>query len=131
MKSLREIIELTKSGGKPDYDELRYALVAMCLLKRLDVTALQRLFKLEKEKQYDPLKNGIEFELNECINKTKEALAKDPKEWLGPVNDPDNKIETVKKEEQYNPEKKIEDMTYITEALKHAEVNYTLKHLRK
>ena len=40
MRSLYEILEATKAGEKPDYDELRYALLAMAALSVFDSMAL-------------------------------------------------------------------------------------------
>ena len=43
MRSLYEILEATKAGEKPDYDELRYALLAMAALSVFDSMALMRI----------------------------------------------------------------------------------------
>jgi hypothetical protein len=140
MKTLFEIIELTKDGGKSEYDELRYALLAMCSLHHFDLSALRKLYKMEQDGKYHKEMFGLEWEVNESFDRNKRALDKSPKDWLGPNHDPDNpdyqqfrngskklfdKIfeQTINK----NKEEITKGLTVVQEALKQAEVHYDIK----
>lgn len=81
MRTLGEIIELTRDGGRPEYDELRYALCALDALGTFDRQAFLRLANKKT--------NG-EWEWNESFRRTREAFGKSPKDWVGWNNDPDN-----------------------------------------
>jgi len=89
MRSLYEILEATKAGEKPDYDELRYALLAMAALSVFDSMALMRIatdYRDGKTSNYlTPWKR-----YEESFNRRKVALDKSPKEFLGSANDPDS-----------------------------------------
>ncbi len=82
MKTLGEIIESAKSGGRPEYDELRYALCALDSLSTFD--------------QMDLLRSPTASELsrtaraNESFRRWKMALKGSPKDWLGTEDDPDS-----------------------------------------
>ena len=85
-RTLLEIIEEVKDGGKPNYDELRYALLAYQSMLFFDHTNL--LEELTKEKPTpDFLKK---MKADNSFNMLKNALNKSPKEWVGPNHDPDN-----------------------------------------
>lgn len=62
MKTLHEIIEETKDGGRPDYDELRYALVEMCALHHFASDSLRKLAAREREGKYNPKAFGLDCE---------------------------------------------------------------------
>ena len=89
MKTLNEIIDIVKDGGKPEYDELRYALLAMCALHYFDSSTLMNLWQREKEGKYKPGLFGLEWEANESFTRAKLALNKSPKDYLGSQYDPD------------------------------------------
>jgi len=84
MRSLLEIIEATKAGEKPDYEELRYALLAVDALLTFSSRALMRLADKEKENRRIILAHDEDF------RRVKAALGKTPKEWVGWNNDPEN-----------------------------------------
>jgi hypothetical protein len=67
MRTLYDIIAEAKAGGKPAYDELLYALLAV-----------------------DALAHMAEFWAEESFQRNKGALNADPKAWLGWDNDPSN-----------------------------------------
>jgi hypothetical protein len=90
MRSLGEIIETTLTGGKPEYDELRYALCAMQALSTFDMNALAKLAIAEKENKKPFLSNSSQFQYSESFNRKKWTLKRSPKEYLGLENDPDN-----------------------------------------
>lgn len=79
MRTLFEIIESAKSGGRPEYDELRYALCALDSLSTFDRMDTRR-----------PANVGSEIRAEESFRRWKTALGKSPKDWLGPENDPDS-----------------------------------------
>ncbi len=90
MRNLGDIIELVRSGGRPDYDELRYAVCAMEGLATFDRTALMRLAEAEKSGAKLFLTTSPSYQFEESFGRAKRAMAKSPKEWLGWNNDPDN-----------------------------------------
>jgi len=83
MRTLYEIIECVKDGGKPGYDELRYALVALDALATFDRHDILIYGQAEHA--------AVAFKLKstESFRRWKDALNKDPKAWLGPNHDPD------------------------------------------
>ena len=87
MRNLREIIEAVKDNGTATDDELRYALVAMSALMHYDRKALQKLaegkIKGKTFLSYDP-----EFQWSEHWERTRNAMDKSPREWVGASHDP-------------------------------------------
>lgn len=83
MKTLAEIITDCKDGKTPEYDELRYAVVA------LDILLVQTKKDLG---QATSVKS--EFLRRIVLQRSDEgnhiAYNKPPKEWLGAMYDPDN-----------------------------------------
>lgn len=90
MRTLNEIVDLTKDGGRPTYDELRYSVCALTALSCFDSSALMRLAEAEKEKRKPILIDSAWHQYEEHFHRQKRAYAKDPKSWLGIENDPDN-----------------------------------------
>lgn len=89
MRTLSEIIEITKDGGRPEYDELRYALVAMCALKHFDFEAIKKLYQAKKKGITPFLSYDAEWQMEESFKRFKTALGVDPKTYCGPSHDPD------------------------------------------
>lgn len=83
-RTLYEIIALAKDGGKPEYDELLYGLLALDVLGAFDREFIMSL----------PAKAARQRHLNiwaeESFQRYKRALEKPPREWLGPGFDPAN-----------------------------------------
>ena len=90
MKTLYETIEEVKSGGRPDYEELRFALLAMDGLRFFDSSALTKLWERERDGKYNAELFGLKFEAEETFNRTKRALDVPPKQWVEETNNPDN-----------------------------------------
>ncbi len=88
-KTLGTIMEEVMDGLKPEYDDLRYALIAMSSLRIFDSMALYKLWDKERNGKYNPKLFGLEWQANESHNRTKTAFGKPPKEWLGTNHDPD------------------------------------------
>jgi hypothetical protein len=84
MRSLTDIVDEAKDGGKPSYNELRYALIAYDALLTFAGNDVMGLCDHEKQEWYK------EIVAREHFNRLQRALAKSPKEWLGKNNDPDN-----------------------------------------
>jgi hypothetical protein len=90
MKKLIDIIEAVKNNEKPDYDELRYAVLALSALNTFDSMAIGKLAEGEREKKKPFLTYSAEWQLKELFRRNKAAFGKSPKEWLGWNNDPEN-----------------------------------------
>lgn len=88
--TLGEIIESVRDGGKPDYEDLRYAICAMEALATFDRMALMRLADAEKNSQKPVLTRSAQWQWEESFNRAKRAMDKPPKEYVGWNNDPDN-----------------------------------------
>jgi predicted RNA-binding protein len=84
MRTLFEIVEAAKIGDPTTHDECFYALLAYAGLAHFDASALRRL-AFEPSRFRTPA-----FEAEESFRRWKMALAKSPKDWLGPNNDPAN-----------------------------------------
>lgn len=90
MRTLLEIIDATRDGGRPEYDELRYAVCALDALTTFDEMALRKLVEAENEGKNPVLVWSAKFQYEERFNRMKRALNADPKTWVGWDNDPDN-----------------------------------------
>jgi len=90
MRTLFEIIEQIKSGGRPDYEELRYAIMALDALSTFDHMAMRKIAEREKEGKKPFLVSSAVFQHDEQFKRWKTALNSDPKKWCGESNDPDS-----------------------------------------
>jgi hypothetical protein len=90
MKNLGEIIDQVRSGEKPDYEELRYAICAMDALMTFDRMALMKLSVAESEGKKPVLIYSAQWQFEENFNRVKRALGQSPKEFMGWNNDPEN-----------------------------------------
>ena len=86
MRTLSEIIEMVKCNKRPDYDELKYALLTYVSMMNNDHNQLKR--ELLSEKRSSAFIRKLEAE--NSFNMYKTALNKSPKEYLGWNNDPEN-----------------------------------------
>jgi hypothetical protein len=84
MRTLFEIIDAAKVGEPTTHEECLYALLAYSGLCHFDSSALRQL-AFEPSKFRTP-----ERQAEESFKRWKAALAKSPKDWLGPDNDPAN-----------------------------------------
>lgn len=90
MRTLGEILGIVHDGGKPEYDELRYALRAMESLSIFDMLAFARLADRESQNKDITGIHGPESAFERRFERMKGALAMSPKDYLGPNNDPDS-----------------------------------------
>ena len=90
MKTLGEIIETAKSGGRPEYDELRLAVCAMDMLMTFDRQAIWKLAEGEQKGKKPILVWSSLWQRDENFTRVKRAMARDPKSYLGPNYDPDS-----------------------------------------
>jgi hypothetical protein len=90
MKSLSDVIQQTMDGGKPEYEELRYALLAMSSLSVFNRQAFMRLADAEKSGKKPFMTTSANWQFEEHYRREQAALSKPPKEWLGWNNDPEN-----------------------------------------
>jgi hypothetical protein len=81
MKTLFEIINEVKDGGRPEYEDLRYALIALDALAYFDKRALMGI---QGKGNYT-----VDY-VAESFARWKVAFDKPPKEYVGKNNDPDN-----------------------------------------
>lgn len=87
--TLGEIIESAKSGGRPDYDDLRLAVCALDALMAFDRMAIWKLAEAEAEDKKPLLVWSALWQRDENFRRVKTALGVPPKVYLGPNNDPD------------------------------------------
>lgn len=85
MRNLSEIIGDVKDGKKPEYEELRYALLVYEFMFNMDHKNLRDALSNEK---MNPIVNKIKAE--NSFTMFKNALNKSPKEYLGWNSDPSN-----------------------------------------
>jgi len=88
--TLFQIIDAVKSGGRPEYDDLRYAVCALEGLSTFDHQALMALSEAETENKPRILSRSAAWQWEECFNRSKRAMAVPPKVWLGEDFDPDS-----------------------------------------
>jgi hypothetical protein len=90
MQKLGEIIDSVRDGGRPDYEDLRYAICAMSALMTFDRLALSTLATAEMEGKKPILSDSAVFQHEENFSRVKRALIQNPKEYVGWNNDPEN-----------------------------------------
>lgn len=86
MRTLFEIIEDVKDNKKPEYEELRYALLVYNFMFIMD----HRNLREELLKEERPAKFIRELKAQNSFDMAKNALNKSPKEYLGWKDDPEN-----------------------------------------
>lgn len=86
MRNLIDIVEDVKDGKKPDYEELRYALLAYVFMFNID----HRQLREELTREENQPKFLKDMRLKSSFDMYKNALNTPPKKWLGWANDPDN-----------------------------------------
>ena len=86
MRKLIDIIEDVKDNKKPDYEELRYALLVYDFMFNMDHRALRENLLSDREIP----KFIKELKAQNSHDMAKNALNKSPKEYLGWNNDPEN-----------------------------------------
>lgn len=84
MRTLFDIINAAKTGEPTTHEECLYALLAYSGLANFDSMALRQL-AFKPSQSWTP-----EYQAEESFRRWKMALAKSPKDWLGPGNDPVN-----------------------------------------
>ncbi|MFZ5935057.1 hypothetical protein ACOKS3_09485 [Pseudomonas sp. HS6-2] len=90
MRTLGQIIEDARSGERPDYDELRLAVCVMDILMTFDRQAIWKLAEGEHKGKKPILVWSSLWQRDENFTRVKGAMAKDPKSYLGPNQDPDS-----------------------------------------
>jgi hypothetical protein len=90
MKTLGEIIDAARSGGRPDYDDLRLAVCAMDMLMTFDRQAIWKLAEAEAEKKKPFLVNSAIWQRDENFGRVKRAMGRAPADYLGASYNPDS-----------------------------------------
>lgn len=106
MKNLVDIIDDTKDNKKPDYEELRYAVLALTALLNLDHIDLKTIEKDTSDLILNLKKKNSQERFHVALNMS-------PKEWIGWGDDPENpeyqKFRKVGKRIFSNIEKKLRE----------------------
>jgi len=82
MRSLNDIIEAVKDGEKPDYDELRYALLVLDFIGTMTQSMVLGLYGKDNLNGFDKLKIDNNYKMRQ------KAFSTDPKHYIGSF-DPD------------------------------------------
>ena len=109
MKTLSEIIDICKDGGKPTIDEARFAICVMDALMVFDSLFHTRRVSRELDGK-DPDFFSAEYYYEERFNRVKSAMNKTPIEWLG-NNNPDNEDVQKRRKISNNIFNKIKNKT--------------------
>ena len=88
MRTLFEIIEGAKDGNMPTHEECYWAMLALDGLRHFDHMDVMKLCDMDDNPRVVEFKRKSYY--SESFRRTKTALAKDPKSWVGPSNDPSN-----------------------------------------
>ena len=86
MRILADIVEDVKCNKKPDYEELRYAVLVYSFMLNMDHRNLIEC--LTSEKEMAPFIKKLKVDNSQKMYH--DALNKSPKEYLGWNNDPEN-----------------------------------------
>jgi TRAP-type C4-dicarboxylate transport system substrate-binding protein len=88
--ALHEIISVVRDGGRPDYEDLRYAICALDALAVFNRSAFMKLAEAEREGRKPFMTSSAQWQWEEHYRREQTALGKPPKEYVGWNNDPDN-----------------------------------------
>lgn len=86
MMKLREIIELAKDGGKPEYADLLYAVLALSALHAFDRQDMLKVYSETDDKKMF----GLKWRAEESFKRSKKAMEVSPKDYVGWSHDPNN-----------------------------------------
>ena len=97
MRTIGDVVKDARTGKKPEYDEMRYTIVALHALMCFDRNAFMDLFRGELERR-EGRSSGIKFDTiyspewqaNERIRRMNNTYSKTPKEYVGASYDPDD-----------------------------------------
>jgi hypothetical protein len=89
-KTLGEIINEVRDGGRPDYEDLRYAICAMEALSVFNLRALERLALAQTEGKKPFLVFSATYQHKEGIRREQTARQTPPRQYVGWNNDPEN-----------------------------------------
>jgi hypothetical protein len=90
MRTLGETIDAVLDGERPDYEELRYAVVALNALSSFNKKVIMNLAEAEREGHNRTLRFSAEFQHREMFERHKRALNSPASKWIGWDHDPDN-----------------------------------------
>ncbi len=90
MKTLLEIVDEIKDGLKPEYEDLRFAVLALDALLYFESNAIKNIAEGARKNQKPFLNSDPLYQSEESFNRRKKVFAKPPKEWVGESHDPDN-----------------------------------------
>ncbi len=90
MNNLQDIIGLIKEGRTPDYEELRYSVLALNSLLFFESRAIIALSRAQKEKKQPVLSNNPTWQEEESFERRKRVMLMPPNEYIGWDNDPQN-----------------------------------------
>lgn len=88
--NLFEIIESVKSNKPVDKENMIYTIIALDSLLFFEKSAIRALAEAKRGNRPAVLNGDPFFQEKESFKRIKNALDKDPKEWLGWDNDPKN-----------------------------------------
>lgn len=88
--NLYEIIESVKSNKPVDKENMIYAIMALDNLWFFDKHAITNLAEAKRGVRPSILNGDPIYQEKESFRRAKQALNKDPKEWMGWDNDPKN-----------------------------------------
>lgn len=89
MRTLAEIVTLTKENERLEYDELRYAVCALSSLLAFARNDMMRLSEAERKGKPHVFCTPTRM-FDEQFDRTKQAFSISPKQWLGWAYDPEN-----------------------------------------
>lgn len=90
MRSLEDIIEAVKNNDNTTHEELKYSVLALNSLLFFETKAVFSLAKAARENKKPILVYSADYQEKESFNRRKRCKLKNPKEWLGWNNDPEN-----------------------------------------
>lgn len=90
MKTLLEIVDEIKDGLKPDYEDLRFAVLALDALLDFESNAIHSIAGGVRKNQKPFLISDPIYQEESGFQRRKKAFARPPKEWVGESHNPDN-----------------------------------------
>lgn len=89
-KTLLQIVDDIKDGLRPEYEDLRFAVLALDALLYFESNAIRSLAETVRKKTKPILSGDPLYQEESSFSRRKVAYAKPPKDWVGESHNPDN-----------------------------------------
>jgi hypothetical protein len=89
-KTLSQILDAVKDGLKPEYEDLRFAVLALDALLYFESNTIRSIAEGVRKNKKPFLSSDPIYQEESGFQRRKKAFARPPKEWVGESHNPDS-----------------------------------------